>query len=46
MDMATIAMKELKRGKLADLDESDEVNACSIKVKVDVDGKKRLAGYV
>ena len=41
MDMATIAMKELKkRGKLADLDESDEVNACSIKVKVDVDGKE------
>ena len=42
MDMATIAMKELKkRGKLADLDESDEVNACSIKVKVDVDGKEK-----
>jgi phosphoribosylformylglycinamidine synthase len=41
MDIATIAMKELKkRGKLDDLEESDEVNACSIKVKVDVDGKE------
>ena len=40
MDMATIGMKELrKRGKLADLDVSDEINACSIVVPVDVDGK-------
>ena len=40
MDMATIAMKELRRtGKLNDLDESDEINACSIVVDVDVDGK-------
>ena len=40
MDIATIAMKELrKRGCLNDLDESDEINACSIVVNVDVDGK-------
>ena len=39
MDLAVIGMKELrKRGKLDDLDVSDEVNACSIVVKVDVDG--------
>ncbi|MDQ2087462.1 phosphoribosylformylglycinamidine synthase [Herbivorax sp. ANBcel31] len=41
MDIATISMKELKkRGKLDDLDESDEINACSIQVKVDVDGRE------
>ena len=40
MDIATLAMKEMKRtGKLNDLDESDEINACSIVVDVDVDGK-------
>ena len=40
MDLATIAMKELKkRGQLNDLDESEEINACSIVVNVDVDGK-------
>jgi phosphoribosylformylglycinamidine synthase len=40
MDIATIAMKELKkRGILDDLDESDEINACSIKVNAVVDGK-------
>jgi phosphoribosylformylglycinamidine synthase len=39
MDLATMAMKELKRqGKLADLDESEEINACSIVVNVGVDG--------
>ena len=33
MDLATPAMKKLKRdGKLADLDESEEINACSIKI--------------
>jgi len=38
MDIATIAMKELrKKGYLNDLDESDEINACSIVVNVDVD---------
>ena len=41
MDMATIAVKELKAaGKLQDLDESDEINACTIIVPVDVDGKR------
>lgn len=36
MDMAVIAMKELrKRGKLEDLDISEEINACSINVKVE-----------
>lgn len=40
MDLATIAMKELrKNGKLGDLDASDEINACSIVVKANVDGK-------
>ncbi|MBN1891875.1 MAG: phosphoribosylformylglycinamidine synthase [Clostridiales bacterium] len=40
MDMATIAMKRLRaEGKLADLDESEEINACSIRVRVNVDGK-------
>lgn len=40
MDIATIGMKELKqRGLLNDLDESDEINACSIVVNVDVDGQ-------
>ena len=39
MDLATMAMKELKRqGKLQDLDESEEINACSIVVNVKVDG--------
>jgi phosphoribosylformylglycinamidine synthase len=42
MDIATIGMKELKRqGKLEDLDESDEINACSIKVNVDVNGEQQ-----
>jgi phosphoribosylformylglycinamidine synthase len=40
MDIATIAMKELKRqGLLPDLEESEEINAASIVVPVDVDGK-------
>lgn len=40
MNMATMAMKYLKsQGKLEQLDESDEINACTIKVEVDVDGE-------
>ncbi|NLN64123.1 MAG: phosphoribosylformylglycinamidine synthase [Clostridiaceae bacterium] len=40
MDIATLAMKELRRtGYLDDLDQSEEINACSIVVDVDVDGK-------
>ncbi len=39
MDMATIAVKELRAaGKLQNLDESDEINACTIIIPVDVDG--------
>lgn len=39
MDLATIAMKELrKNGKLDDLEESEEINACSIEIDVDVNG--------
>ena len=42
MDLATIAGKELKRlGKLTDLDESEEINACSIVAQVDVDGRNQ-----
>ncbi|MCH5185858.1 MAG: phosphoribosylformylglycinamidine synthase [Oscillospiraceae bacterium] len=41
MNMATIAVKQLKaEGKLKEIDESEEINACSIKVDVDVDGVK------
>ena len=40
MDIATIAAKQLrKEGRLEGLDESDEINACTVKIKVDVDGK-------
>ena len=39
MDIATLAVKELKRqGKLDKLDESEEINACTVKIDVDVDG--------
>lgn len=39
MDMGTIAVKELKAaGKLQNLDESEEINACTIIIPVDVDG--------
>ncbi len=42
MDLATIGAKALKkRGLLKDLDESGEINACSIKVKADVDGEEK-----
>ena len=40
MDLALIAMRKLKKeGKLQDLEESDEINACSIVVPVEIDGK-------
>lgn len=40
MDMALIGMKSLKKkGMIPDLDESDEINACSIEVPVTIDGK-------
>lgn len=40
MDMATIMGKHLRQeGKLDDLEISDEINACSVEIKVDVDGE-------
>ena len=40
MDMALIGMKSLKKkGLIPDLDESEEINACSIEVPVTIDGK-------
>ena len=40
MDIATIAVKKLKKeGLLDNLDESDEINACSIKIDAEIDGK-------
>ncbi len=40
MDLATINMKETKKkGLLNDKEETDEVNACSIEIDVDIDGK-------
>ena len=40
MDLALLAMKKLKaEGKLEDQEESDEINACSIVVPVEIDGK-------
>ena len=40
MDVAIIGMKALrKQGLLEDLDKSEEINACSIVVKADIDGK-------
>lgn len=41
MDLAILGAKELKKkGLLQDLDESDEINACSIVVNVDIDGQE------
>lgn len=41
MDLATIAGRTLrKRGKLDDQEVSDEINACSIEIEVDVNGEK------
>ncbi|WP_316637085.1 phosphoribosylformylglycinamidine synthase [uncultured Ruminococcus sp.] len=40
MDLATIAVRQLKKdGKLQKLDESEEINACTVKMEVEVDGK-------
>ena len=40
MDIATAGMRKLKAdGLLPDLDESEEINACSVKIDVDVDGE-------
>ena len=41
MDIGTIAGKYLKKiGKLDKLDESEEINACTVKVEIEIDGKK------
>ena len=41
MDIATIATKYLKKqGMLDKLDESEEINACTVKIEVEVDGVK------
>ena len=40
MDIATMAMKEMKkRGMLEDLDESEEINACSIAITANINGQ-------
>ncbi|MBQ9985519.1 MAG: phosphoribosylformylglycinamidine synthase, partial [Oscillospiraceae bacterium] len=40
MDLATVAVKYLKmNGKLDKLDESEEINACTVKIDVEVDGE-------
>ena len=42
MDIATIAVKVLKkRGELPELDESEEINACSIHVTADINGEEQ-----
>ncbi len=42
MDIGTIAAKLLKkRGLLEKLDESEEINACTVKIKVNVDGEEQ-----
>ena len=39
MDIATLAVRQLKKqGKLDKLDESEEINACTVKIDVEVDG--------
>ena len=41
MDIGTLAGKALKKaGKLNKLDESEEINACTVKIEVEIDGKK------
>ena len=42
MDIATLAVKHLrKEGMLPHLDESEEINACTVKIKVDVNGEEQ-----
>ena len=41
MDIATLAVRQLKaEGKLPGLDESEEINACTVKIQVETDGVK------
>lgn len=49
MDLALMAMRKLKKdGKLADMEESDEINACSIVVPIEIeeDGAKRTEEWL
>lgn len=40
MDLATVLIKYFKKnGKLKKLDESEEINACSVKINIEIDGK-------
>lgn len=42
MDIGTIAAKVLKKeGKMPKIDESEEINACTVKIKVDVEGEEQ-----
>ena len=42
MDVATLATRVLKaQGKLPNLDESEEINACTVKIKVNVEGEQQ-----
>lgn len=42
MDIATLAARKLKNdGLLTDLDESEEINACSVKIKVEIEGEEQ-----
>ncbi len=42
MDIATLATRVLKaQGKLPNLDESEEINACTVKMKVNVEGEQQ-----
>ena len=41
MDVATLAVKYLREnGKLDKLDESEEINACTVKINIEVDGEE------
>ncbi len=41
MDIGTLAAKYLKKtGQLQKLDESEEINACTVKIEVEIDGKR------
>ena len=41
MDIGTIAAKALKaQGKMSGLDESEEINACTVKIKAEIEGKQ------
>ena len=42
MDIATLAVKHLRKaGMMENLDESEEINACTVKIKVDVNGEEQ-----